>query len=204
MLVTSEASDWRQIVCIWLRPPFTSLGVTINLLIMTYRFCKLKKKVQTICMPARLCLCVCVCVWKRERGRERGGAWIQWIKHILWEILCMYRHVFDNDFIDAKKQQEHKISISKWSEKRPYFYHCILAWEVGSTQQEHKFALITIERGHHTVVTASLFTGCAEGSAYNLLTPNMSAAVIGWRNWLFDLQLPFHFVSLFPGCAAGC
>ena len=38
----------------------------------------------------------------------------------------------------------------------------------------------------------SLFPGWGEGSAYSLLTPCLSAAVIGWRNWLVDLPLPFH------------
>ena len=46
----------------------------------------------------------------------------------------------------------------------------------------------------------SLFPGCAEGSAYSLLSPNLSVAVIGWRDWMVDLQLPFHSISLFPGC----
>ena len=46
----------------------------------------------------------------------------------------------------------------------------------------------------------SLFSDWAERSAYSLLTPNLSAVVIGWRNWLVDLQLPFHSVRLFPGC----
>ena len=41
-------------------------------------------------------------------------------------------------------------------------------------------------------------------AANSLLTPTLPVAVIGWRNWLVDRQLPFHSVSLFLSCAAGC
>ena len=89
-----------------------------------------------VCARARVrvraCVCVCVSVsvsvyqWERERGVWGRGERNTMDKIHTWEILC----VFGNDFNGVKKQQDRKISISKWLEKRPYSYRCILAWDL--------------------------------------------------------------------------
>ena len=64
--------------------------------------------------------------------------------------------------------------------------HWFVDWQHSITKERNSALSVSV------CPSSSLFPGCAEGSAYSLLTPNLSAAVIGWRNWLVDLQLPLH------------